>query len=212
MLDLFKAFRSIPEEKKIILFGKVNLIKDLLFFVFKITVGIIFHSWLLIALALYNMTIGLVKSNCVHGLKKKRDSRKDYDIYIRGGVFLLLCSVIFISYSIVQTIYPANTKYTLIIAIVIALFATINMVRSIVKLIKTKGKTVLVKEYRISSLAMALNGLVITQMAILSATTPADLNQYNSVFSTIIASIILLMGLYVIIDGVAKKLYKKVKR
>ncbi|MBR2969627.1 MAG: hypothetical protein IKC49_01060 [Clostridia bacterium] len=205
MFDLIKAFKRIPEEKKIVFFGKVNIIKNLLYFLFKIIVGIIFKSGLLIAIAIYNVLIGVVKANCTHGLKKNQDSIHDCNRYIQGGSIIAISSIFYILYAILQVVYPTNTKYTLVIAIIIALFSTINIVTSIVGAVRAKGKTLLVKEYKLSSLATAFNGLVLTQIAILSVMVTNDMSQYNSIFSIIIGAFILILGLYLIIDGHAKK-------
>lgn len=210
MFDLIKAFRIIPEEKKIVFFGKMNLIKNLLFFLFKIIVGIIFHSWLLIAIALYNLFIGIVKLNCARGLKRNVDSIHDCTTYIHGGGLLAISSIFYVLYAVFQVVYPSNTKYTLIIAIIIALFSTISIVSSIIGVVRTKGKTMLVKEYKMANLAIALNNLVLTQIAILSVTTTGDMSKFNSLIGIIVGSTILLLGLYLMIDGYAKrKILKK---
>ena len=67
MWNLIKKFRSIPEEKKIIVYGKLAFFKNLFYFLFKILVGVYFRSWFLIAIAIYSLFIGYVKNNCSSG-------------------------------------------------------------------------------------------------------------------------------------------------
>ncbi len=214
MFDIIKAFKRIPIEKRIIFFSKANIIKNLLYFLFKIIVGIIFKSGLLIAIALYNLFIGIVKANCAHGLKKNEDSIHDCTTYIKGGSMIAISSMFYIGYAIIQFIYPSNTKYNLAIAIIIAIVSTISIIISLLGVIRVKGKTMLVREYKITNLATAFNNLVLAQIAILSFSHAEDFNQFNTLIGLIIGAFILLLGIYLVIDGLAKKsvLKKQLKK
>ena len=88
MIHLFTAFHRISETNMTIAYGIMALLKNLFYFVFKIIVGIVFKNPLLIAVALYNLLIGLVKANCSRGLWKNNDDLKDCKTYIRGGAIL----------------------------------------------------------------------------------------------------------------------------
>ena len=76
MRNLIKKFRSIPEEKKIIVYGKLAFFKNLFYFLFKILVGVYFNSWFLIAIAIYSLFIGYVKNNCSSGLRKNKENKR----------------------------------------------------------------------------------------------------------------------------------------
>jgi len=155
MRDIIKAFKRIPEKTRTIVYGMFSLLKNLFYFLFKIAVGIIFKSPLLIAIAIYNILIGLVKANCSRGLWKNKDDLKDIQTYIIGGVILSISSLFYIGYTANQVYNPTNTKYNLAIAIIIAAFATFSITKSIVGLIRTKGKTLLIKEYKVTNFATA---------------------------------------------------------
>jgi len=210
MRDIIKAFKRIPEKTRTIVYGMFSLLKNLFYFLFKIAVGIIFKSPLLIAIAIYNILIGLVKANCSRGLWKNKDDLKDIQTYIIGGVILSISSLFYIGYTANQVYNPTNTKYNLAIAIIIAAFATFSITKSIVGLIRTKGKTLLIKEYKVTNFATALTNLVLTQIALLSVTAESNMGAYNSFVGVVVGVIILAFGLFLVINGLIKnKAYNK---
>lgn len=213
MRNLIKKFRSIPEEKKIIVYGKLAFFKNLFYFLFKILVGVYFKSWFLIAIAIYSLFIGYVKNNCSSGLRKNKENIKDIHAYIRGGVVLAISSVFYIVYSVFSIYYPSNFEYNMIIAIAIAAFATYSIAISIVGVCKTKGKTMLIKEYKLTNFATAFNNLVLTQIALLSFSNVENSAFYNGLIGICVGVIILGIGLYLMIDGLVKKhrYYKIIK-
>lgn len=205
MWNLIKKFRSIPEEKKIIVYGKLAFFKNLFYFLFKILVGVYFRSWFLIAIAIYSLFIGYVKNNCSSGLRKNKENIKDIHAYIRGGVVLAISSVFYIVYSVFSIYYPSNFEYNMIIAIAIAAFATYSIAISIVGVCKTRGKTMLIKEYKLTNFATAFNNLVLAQIALLSFTATENAAFYNGLIGICVGVIILGIGLYLMIDGLVKK-------
>ena len=204
MRNIVKAFRRIPEKTRTIGYGLFSLLKNLFYFCFKVIVGIVFKSPLLIAIAIYNILIGLVKANCSRGLWKNKDDLKDIKTYLLGGVILSLSSMFYIAYTVIQLYHPSNTKYNLIIAIAIACFACYSMTLSILGLVWAKGKTMLIKEYKFTNFATALTNIVLTQIAILSFTTVQDMSVYNSFMGGLVGVVILGFGLYFIINGSIK--------
>ena len=68
-------------------------------------------------------------------------------------------------------------------------------------LIRIKGKTMLIKEYKITNFAIALTNVVLTQIAILSFLEVGNMHYYNSIFGVIVGCIILACGLYLVING-----------
>ena len=205
MWNLIKKFRSIPEEKKIIVYGKLAFFKNLFYFLFKILVGVYFRSWFLIAIAIYSLFIGYVKNNCSSGLRKNKENIKDIHAYIRGGVVLAISSVFYIVYSVFSIYYPSNFEYNMIIAIAIAAFATYSIAMSIVGVCKTRGKTMLIKEYKLTNFATAFNNLVLAQIALLSFTATENVAFYNGLIGICVGVIIFGIGLYLMIDGLVKK-------
>ncbi len=204
MRDLFRAFQRISEKNRTIAYGLMALLKNLFYFVFKIVVGIIFKNPLLVAIALYNLLIGLVKANCARGLLKNKDDLKDLKTYIQGGAILVLSSIFYIVYTANQVGNPYNITYTPIIAIAIAAFATYSVTVSIMGLIRTKGKTLIIKEYKFTNFSTALTNLVLTQMAILSFMPIENEHTYNATLGIIVGSVILGFGLYILIHGICK--------
>ncbi len=203
---IVKRFKKIPESKRIIVYGKLSLLKNLLTFSFNIIVGITFQSWMIIAVALFGMCIGLTKNNCSSGLKKHKDSTKDISTYIGGGAILTVSSIFYIAYSYFHIYYPSNTIYNMYIALAIAAFATYQISVSLTGVIRAKGKTMLIKEYKLTKLAAACNNVVLAQISILSFVKPnLDAHLYNGVLAMTCGFIVLTIGLYLIFDGLLKR-------
>ena len=201
MKDLIRAFKRIPERNRTIVYGIVSLFKNLFFFAFKIVIGIIFETPLLIAVAIYNLLIGIVTANCSRGLLKNKDEYKDCKTYILGGAILFISSLFYILYTANQVTNSYNRHFNLAIAILIAVFSVYKMSVSISGLVKIKGRTMLVKEYKITNFATALTNLVLTQIAILSYLEIPNMHYYNSILGVIVGCLILAFGLYLIING-----------
>ena len=201
MKDLIRTFRRIPEKNRTIAYGIMALLKNLCYFAFKITVGILFKTPLLIAIAVYNLLIGLVKANCSRGLWKNKDDLKDIKTYIRGAAILILSSISYIIYTANQVGNPYGIQYNTIIAIAIAAFAAYSVTLSITGLYHTIGKTMLIKQYKFTNFSTALTNLVLTQIAILSLMPVARMNFYNALLGIVVGSVILGFGLYMLIHG-----------
>lgn len=205
MWNLIQKYRSIPEEKKIIVYGKFAFIKSLFYFCFKLIVGFVFRSWFLIAIAIYSLFIASVKNSCSSGLKDNKENIKDIYSYIKGGAVLAVSSLFYIAYSMFQIFIPSNTKYNMIIAIAIACFATYSVCMSLWGVIRAKGKTMLIKQYKLTNFATAFNNVVLTQIAILSFMTIENVQLYNGILGIIAGLIVMGIGLYLLFDGLCKK-------
>ena len=201
MKDLIRAFRRIPERNRTIAYGMMALLKNLCFFAFYFIVGIIYKTPLLIAVAIYNLLIGLVKANCSRGLLKNKDEYKDCKSYILGGAILVVSSIFYIIYTANEVANPYNRHFNLVISILIAAFAVYRVSLSIGGLVKIKGKTMLIKEYKLTNFAIALTNVVLTQIAILSFLEVENMHYYNSMFGVIVGCIILAVGLYLVVSG-----------
>ncbi len=204
MKDIIRAFKRIPEKNRTVAYAIIAVFKNLLFFAFKIIVGIIFKTPLLIVIAVYNLLVGIIMANCSQGLIKHKDNMKDCKIYIRGGVILLVSSVLYIVYNIYQVGNPYNIEYNLPIAILIAAMAAFTVAMSINGLVKTKGRTMLIQEYKFTKFATALNNIVLTQIALLAIFQVPNMHYYNSIAGTLNGLVILGFALYIIITGLIK--------
>ena len=204
MRDLIRTFQRIPEKNRTIAYGIMSLLKNLFYFSFKLVVGIVFKTPLLIAVAIYNLLIGLVKANCSKGLLKNKDDMKDCKTYILSGAILLFSSLFYIVYTANLVGNPYGFKYNVPVAVLIAGFAIYSITISIIGLFKTKGRTMLIKEYKFTNFAIALNNIVLTQMALLSLLSVPNMHFYNAVVGLLNGVVILLLGLYLVINGLVK--------
>lgn len=204
MRSIIRAFRRIPEANRTIAFGFMSLVKNLFYFVFKIIVGIVFNARLLIVIAIYNLVIGLIKANCSRGLWKNKDDKKDCQTYIFGSIILLLTTICYMVYTTNMVYNPSGIVYSKIIAITIALFSTYSIVVSLFGLFRTKSRTMLVQEYKVANFASALTNIVLTQVAILSFMQVPNMNLYNSFISIVVGVMILIIAIYLLINGLIK--------
>lgn len=204
-MNWIKRYRSIPERKKIIVYGKLTFLKNLFYFAFKMSVAFYYKSWFLVAIAIYGLFIGYVKNNCSRGLSKNKESINEINTYIRGGVVLSFSSIFYITYSVFQMFMVPHFNYNMIIAIAIAAFATYGITMSIVGVVHTKGKTMLIKEYKLTNFATAFNNLVLAQIGLLSFSDIANAGVYNGLLGVICGMVVLIVGIYLSIDGALKK-------
>ena len=204
MKDLIRAFKRIPEKNRTIAYAIFAFIKNVFFFSFKIIVGIVFKTPLLIAIAIYNLLIGIIMANCSKGLIKPKDDLKDCKTYINGGLILIISSAFYIVYNIYQVGNPYNIEYNVPIAILIAACAVFTVAMSINGIVKTKGRTMLIKEYKFTKFATAINNIVLTQIAILAILPVPNMHFYNSLIGVANGLLILGFGLYIVISGLIK--------
>ena len=205
MIRLFKKIKNSPEKRKVIFFGQMGFLKNLAVFLFYIIVGLVFRSWFLVAIALYSGLIGVVRNNCTRGLKKNKDSIKDIKYYTQGGIILTISSVFYIAYSISYLYYPSNITYNLVIGILLASIATFTVAKGIVGVVRASGKTMLIREYKMTNLASAMTSVMLAQIAILSFTAGNSANIYTGILGVILGFIIMSIGLYLAIDGFSKR-------
>ena len=201
MKNIIRAFRRIPEKNRTIAYGFMSFLFNVFFFIFKILVGIVFETPLLIAIAIYNFLIGYVKVNCSKGLLKHKDTLEDFRAYLFGGSVLVVSSALYIVYTANLVGNPYGIKYTPSIAVVIAAFAAYRIIISLYGLCKTKGRTMLIKEYKVANFASALTNIILTQMAILSFMPIPNRYFYNSLVGVIVGCVILVFGLYLVLHG-----------
>ena len=90
----------------------------------------------------------------------------------------------------------------MIIGIIFATFAFASITVSILGLIKARGKTMLIKEYKLTNFATALNSIVLAQIAILSfVQVNVNVALYNGILGIVCGVIILAIGIYLTIAG-----------
>ena len=210
MANLIQKLKSI--ENRIIMFGKLATFKHLFYFLFYFCVSYVFRSWFLIAIAVYSLCMCFVKANCVRGLSKNQDEIKDCKSYICGGAILTGSSVFYLIFIVFQTLIPTNFKYSFVVTLAIAIYAFYNIIVAILGLIRSRGRTMLVKEYKLTNFAIAFNNMLIAQVAISSFIADSNSMYYNLLLGTVCGFTTLIIGIYLIFDGIKKKRICKFKQ
>lgn len=167
---------------------KVSVAQGIVMGLFKILMGIISVSWLLVFSAFYNFGMATARGAI---LKEKRSI---------VGWIVIVSSVLFVinSYGIYQN--GAKAEYTRNVAILIAAITFTDIVMAIVRIVRA-GKNNEPERRIIGwvSLATALISLTLTQTAILSFTQPGrDMSQYNGMCGMIFGCAAVIIGVIIL--------------
>lgn len=174
----------------------------------KILLGIFSSSFFLCLSGFYNIGIGLAK---VSALKTHKDTvdcsdpelkqRKQNRIYFFIGFIIFAASVIYTIYCASKLFNGGNSaKYPQHIAMIIAIVSISEIALSLRGIIiSRRDRKPLIEAIKLTNLASSLILLVLTQTAILSFTTNADVSFYNGITGIILGSMAASIGLYMIV-------------
>lgn len=164
-----------------------SYIINIIFGISKIIIGTIISFYSFCISAFYNIAVGVAKY-------KVRSKKQD-----NIGLFIILSSLLYISYSTYVIVHHHNPKYNMYLGILIAAITFIEIVIAIIGIIRSKNKENKLIKY--SNLCNGIISLSLTQTAILSFTMPdKDLSFYNGLGGIIFASITILIGIYLTIN------------
>lgn len=133
---------------------------------------------------------------------KTDDLAKKRNKSINIAILLLVSSILFVVYMARLFFVEDAKEYGLILSIAIAAFSFSEFGISIYHFFKAhKTDDILLQSFKGCSLASSCFAIVLTQVALLSA-TGADGNLYNAVTGVIFGSFALIIGLYVLIKAI----------
>lgn len=198
----FKNFIEKIKQKKIILL--FSLIYNFVWATCKILFGVFTLSYFFCISGAYTLLFGFIKKIYLKNYKTDdADEIKGKSITI--SILLIISGVLFTFY-IARLFFVDSTKeYGLVLSIVIATFSFAELGISIYNFTKAKKtQDLLLQTFKGCSLVSSCFAIVLTQVALLSATgTPS--NFYNAITGIIFGFITIIIGLYLLIKSTKTK-------
>ena len=151
----------------------------------KIFIGLFFHFYSFCISAMYNLMLGFSKY-------KAKKVKSNYT-----GLFIILSSLLYISYSIFIIKEHVNANYHMYIGILIAAITFTEIGVAIYGIIKNKNnlKNKVEKQLNLCSAIIALS---LTQQALMSFTNPGkDISLYVGIGGIVFSSITIIIGIII---------------
>lgn len=193
--------------KRTLLFTKLSVPFNAVMALGKILLGIFSSSFFLCVNGFYNIGIGLAK---FFALKVHKDTSECHDqaliqkkqnrIYFFIGCIVFAASIMYIIYCASRIFGSSNVRYPRYIALIIAIVSILEIVFSLRGvIISRRDRKPVMEAIKLTNLASSFILLVLTQTAILSFATEADMSLYNGITGIVFGFLAALIGLYMII-------------
>lgn len=200
--EKFKSLINKAQQKKIFLL--LSLIYNFVWAVCKIVFGAISGLYFFCVSGGSTILLGFTKKVYLKNYKTD-DMTKKRNKSINIAILLLISSVLFIIYMARLFFIQDSKEYGLILSIAIATFSFAECGMSIYFFLKAhKTDDVLLQSFKGCSLASSCYAIVLTQVALLSA-TGTEGNLYNAVTGVIFGAFALAIGIYVLTKAIASK-------
>ncbi|MEG1524213.1 MAG: hypothetical protein RRZ24_02290 [Clostridia bacterium] len=184
--------------KRMGLFTRLSVCKDIVLAVGKFVVGIFTQSIFLFINSFFSVGMGLARFLC---LKSIHQSRKvQCSCYRTVGVLVLISGLVYMLYSVRLFIVGSTTRYPMKIAIAIAVFTFTEIILNI-KGSNTarKSKAPIPEAIRLTNLASNLTCLVLTQIAIISFFYTGDASHINGLTGIVFGGGAASIGVYMML-------------
>lgn len=199
---LLTKIKEISKAKSIVLL--ISLVYNFIWAIAKIFFGVFNYAYFFCVSGASSLLFAFIKKVYLKNYKSDDFStRRGKSITIS---VLLIGSCLFFTFYMARLFFVSDTKeYGLITSIAIATFSFTELGFSIYKFVKAnKSKDILSMSFKGCSLVSACFSIVLTQVALLSATkTPA--NNYNALTGVIFGFISMCIGIYLLVYSINKK-------
>lgn len=170
----------------------VSTIYSYLWAVCKILFGIFTLSFSFCISGANTLSFGLIKQIYL----KKKEQQQNCNQAISISILLIISGILFTLYMARLFFIEHSPRYGLIVSIAIAGFAFTELGLSIYKFIKAKkSKDILLQSFRAYNLVSSSFSIVLTQIALLSATQTSG-NIYNAITGVVFGICAILVGSY----------------
>lgn len=176
----------------------------------KIILGILTGSVFLAINSLYNAGMGLIRVFAIKtdretgagGMPPKEIKKRKYDFYMIAGGILMVCSAVYMIFSIRLFIGYTTMKYSMVAGIAIAAITFTEIGVAVRGIAVTRfDRRPVIEAIKLVNLACALISLVLTQTALLSFAYEGDASFYNGISGMIFGAVAALIGLYMVARG-----------
>ena len=182
-----------------------TMIYNFIWSVGKVLFGIFMSAYIYILSGAYTFLLGFVKRIFLKNHKESENINKETKSIIMG-VLILIAGFAFSLYMGSLAFWPHEARYGLIWSIFLALCSFVEMGIAIFNLCRVKKKNdILLSSLRCCNFVSACFAIVITQVAILSATETFNVSKYNAITGTIAGLIAICIGTYIIIKACKQK-------
>lgn len=188
--------------KKHHMISRVSRVKDYLFGIFKLVMGILIGSFIPIIYGLYSITVAISKEVYFVGNKKNKSREiNQVKYYLIIATLILVSNLIFVIYSSTFFFIPNRYDIGFVPSLLLATFAFVELGFSIKAMFK-KQESLLDRAHVYIGLTSTFVAIVFTQMALLSITeTDKDLSFSNGLAGCIFGGISVLISLYMYYKG-----------
>lgn len=195
-----------------IIFSIFSLIINIAYVIFIGVLAAKTHSAWYISITAYYLILILMKGNIFYSKKKYNTTRKQARAYRYCGIMFILLTLAFSG--IIVLIYTSNMyfEYAGLLIYVIAVFTFYKLSLSIVNIFKARQQEDLyIQSIRNINLVSALVSLVVMQVAMFQAFSPANNTSFaNALTGGAVSAIILALGIFMIIKS--NKLLKNIEK
>ena len=198
MMKIVNYYRSLSFQEKTVFTAKLSILMNLILGIGKTILSFFFGVFFLVA-AIVNYFIMLTKLECYLGIKYP--NKKSFEYRNKCvGIFLLIAGLEYAIY-MGRMIFTdvAIMDYDMILVIIIACVAFVELVVAIKGCFKSLGKGHYYRNIKLTSLCSALTAIVLTEVALTSFASETDLRFVNGIVGMVVGIIIILISIYVLI-------------
>lgn len=198
-MNFQKLFFSLKNDKtfrtKIITY--TTMVYNFFWSILKIFFGFFMRTYLYCISGIYTLLFGFIKKIFI-----SNHSNKDVNLELKSliiGILLTISGVAFGLYMGRLFFYPDEKTYGLVWSIAIAVCSFVELGLAIYNMRKVrKREDILLFSLRCCNLSSSLFAIVLTQVALLSATKAVNSSTSNAITGVIVGILVMLIGLFVI--------------
>lgn len=196
------------EDKKIRTITFITMLYNFFWAILKIIFGIFMRTYLYSISGIYTLLIGFSKKTFIANHKTTKDINIETKSLIIG-ILLAISGLAFGVYMGLIYFWKINFEYTLIWSIAIAFCSFLELGIAIYNLIKVRKKDdILLFSLRCCNIGSSLFAIVMTQVALLSATKTENSYISNATFGIIASVLVVILGFIVIGKSIYEEKHK----
>ena len=197
---LFEVIKN--QELRIKILTMTTMIYNFVWAICKIIFGICMSAYLFCISGIYNILIGFAKKTFLSNRNRSTETKTKCIVI---GILILIAGIVYSLYTASFLIFPKDGNYGLILSIAIASCSFLELGISIYNIIKARrNNDDMLYSLRCCSLVTACFAIVLTQVALLSATNTINVSIFNSISGILAGTIAIIIGINIIIKSSKK--------
>ena len=209
MKHLFNKIKNLEKNDKIMLMLMFTTIGNIILAIIKFIFSIVIPSLWFFVNAGFLAVLSISRFFAIRNYGKRRSHTNDkirkeigYKTYLSNGILLILLGIMYFFVSVYMYYKGTNTTMHEYLTYLVALSAFWSISLAIHGMVKYKrDHSPILKAVKITNFANALTSMVLTQVVLLDTfASEFDLSQVNGYTGMGVSGIIIIMGLYIIIN------------